>query len=471
MSLTENKTEPASPPIDFSAIVISIDGHTTVATEGEMLVEAILREKEIPHICYHSPLMGPIQTCDTCLVEVGGKLVRSCGVTVCVGMQEGVTDSKRAQDARSQAFDVILGNHVLYCTVCDNNDENCRSHNAALELNVTHQNHPFTPKPYEVDMSNPFYRYDPSQSILCGQCVQTCQTVEVNETLSNGWELDRPRVPWDGGMHIGGSSCVSCGHCITICPCNALVERSTLGEAGFMTSIPKDSLNKLIDVVKDLEPEMGYGTIMQVSQTEAKMREERIERTKAVCTYCGVGCSYDIWTRDRHILKIVPLHGASNQISTCVKGKFGWDFVNSKDRLQRPLIRHENGFREASWEEALSLVGQRLGAIKQEHGPESIAVSISSKASNAHTCLQGNGSKDGDPAGAWREPSAPDQLPPFRKAHSAGGSRGREKVEADGPSLSRRVFTRSELAGCAGREQTTWPSLWSSVLLRRPIHV
>jgi formate dehydrogenase major subunit len=365
-----------------STIAISVDGHTVAATDGELLIEAVLREKEIPHICYHSPLMGPIQTCDTCLVEVGGKLVRACGTTVSAGMQEVVTDSQRAQAARAEALDVILGNHMLYCTVCDNNNENCRVHNTALELNVTHQNHPFTPKPYEVDMSNPFYRYDPSQCILCGQCVQACQTVEVNETLSIGWELDRPRVLWDGGMQIGGSSCVSCGHCITVCPCNALMERSMLGEAGFMTSIPHDSLNKLIDVVKDLEPEMGYGAIMQVSQTEAAMREERIERTKTVCTYCGVGCSYDVWTRDRHILKIVPLHGESNQISTCVKGKFGWDFVNSKDRLQRPLIRHEGGFREASWEEALTLVAERLGAIKKETGPDSIAIVVSSKASN-----------------------------------------------------------------------------------------
>jgi formate dehydrogenase major subunit len=383
MSVAETNTPLiTNSQVSSSKIAISVDGRAVAATEGELLIEAILSEKEIPHICYHSPLMGPIQTCDTCLVEVGGKLVRACGTTVSAGMHEVVTDSKRAQEARSEALDVILGNHMLYCTVCDNNNENCRVHNTALELNVKHQNHPFTPKPYEVDMSNPFYRYDPSQCILCGQCVQACQTVEVNETLSIGWELDRPRVLWDGGMQIGGSSCVSCGHCITVCPCNALMERSMLGEAGFMTSIPKDSLNKLIDVVKDLEPEMGYGAIMQVSQTEAAMREERIERTKTVCTYCGVGCSYDVWTRDRHILKIAPLHGESNQISTCVKGKFGWDFVNSKDRLQRPLIRHENGFREASWEEAFDLVAQRLGAIKQETGPDSIAVVVSSKTSN-----------------------------------------------------------------------------------------
>ncbi len=206
-------------------------------------------------------------------------------------------------------------------------------------MNVQHQEHPFTPKPYEVDMSNPFYRYDPSQCILCGQCVQACQTVQVNETLSIGWELEHPRVLWDGGHEIGGSSCVSCGHCITVCPCNALMEKSMLGEAGFLSGMPKDSLNKMIDVVKAIEPEMGYGAIMQVSQTEATMREERIKKTKTVCTYCGVGCSYDVWTKDRKILKIEPLHGHANQISTCVKGKFGWDYVNHKDRLQKPLVR------------------------------------------------------------------------------------------------------------------------------------
>ena len=244
-------------------IEISIDGKTVFASVGELLIDAILREKDIPHVCYHSPLMGPIQTCDTCLVEVNGKLQRACGLKVAAGLIV-VTASQRAKNARAEAFDVILGNHMLYCTVCDNNNENCTVHNTAVALDVQHQKHPFKPKPYEVDFSNPFYRYDPSQCILCGRCVQACQTVQVNETLSIGWELDHPRVLWDGGMQIGGSSCVSCGHCITVCPCNALMERSMLGEAGFLTGIPQPALNKMIDVVKAIEPEMGYGPIMQV---------------------------------------------------------------------------------------------------------------------------------------------------------------------------------------------------------------
>jgi formate dehydrogenase major subunit len=360
---------------------ISIDGKPVAAKEGELVLEAVLRNKEIPHICYHSELMGPIQTCDTCIVEVNGELARSCGIRVAPGMQV-VTESRRAKDARAEAFDVILGNHMLYCTVCDNNNENCRLHNTALALHVQHQEHPFTPKPYEVDMSNPFYRYDPSQCILCGLCVQACQNVQVNETLSIGWELDRPRVLWDGGMQIGGSSCVSCGHCVTVCPCNALMEKSMLGEAGYLTSLPKTALDKMIDVVKAVEPEMGYGAIMQVSQAEAKMREDWIKRTKTVCTYCGVGCSFDIWTKDRRILKVEPLHGDANAISTCVKGKFGWDYVNHKDRLQKPLIREGSTFREASWEEALTLVTEKLGSIKRQYGPDAIGVIVSSKATN-----------------------------------------------------------------------------------------
>src|SRR5580693_10009096 len=116
MSVTEMKTLPPTSTQSGSAMVeISVDGRTVVAAEGELLVEAILREKEIPHICYHSPLMGPIETCDTCLVEVGGKLVRSCGTTVSANMQGVVTDSKCANDARAEAYDVILGNHMLYC--------------------------------------------------------------------------------------------------------------------------------------------------------------------------------------------------------------------------------------------------------------------------------------------------------------------------------------------------------------------
>ena len=96
-----------------------------------------------------------------------------------------VTESARADAAQREAFDRILGNHLLYCTVCDNNNGNCTVHNTTKLLEVEHQEIPYKPKPYEVDMSNPFYRYDPDQCILCGRCVEACQNVQVNETLTH----------------------------------------------------------------------------------------------------------------------------------------------------------------------------------------------------------------------------------------------------------------------------------------------
>jgi formate dehydrogenase major subunit len=254
-------------------------------------------------------------------------------------------------------------------------------------LAIEHQKVLFKPKPYKIDNSNPFYRYDPDQCILCGRCVEACQNVQVNETLSIRWEDEHPRVLWDGGTNIGDSSCVSCGHCVTVCPCNALMEKSMVGEAGFFTALPKPTLNGMIDLVKGVEPEVGYGPILKVSEAEAAMREGRIKRTKTVCTYCGVGCSFDVWTKDRHILKVRPEHGAANGISTCIKGKFAWDFVNSPDRLTHPLIRQGDTFRQASWAEALDLIAWRFNEIKAASGPDSLAFISSSKCTNEESYL------------------------------------------------------------------------------------
>ena len=364
----------------------TINGKAQAAKPGERLIDAINRSGvEIPQVCYH-PQLGPIQTCDTCMVEVDGKLVRACGTAAEEGMTV-VTESARAQAAQREAFDRILGNHLLYCTVCDNNNGNCTVHNTTKLLKVEHQEIPYKPKPYEVDMSNPFYRYDPDQCILCGRCVEACQNLQVNETLSIRWEDKHPRVLWDGGAPIGESSCVSCGHCVTVCPCNALMEKSMLGEAGYFTSLPKPALNGMIDVVKGIEPELGYGPILKLSEMEADMRESHTKITKTVCTYCGVGCSFDIWTKDRHILKVEPAHGPANGVSTCIKGKFGWDYVNSADRLTTPLIREGDKFREATWDEALGLVARRFAEIKAANGPDALAFISSSKCTNEESYL------------------------------------------------------------------------------------
>ena len=200
---------------------ITIDGQAVPAHAGELLIDLLnrrsvaLEKKPVPQVCYLEQ-MGPIQSCDTCMVQVSSAagqapaLVRACATKVVAGMAV-TTEGETVDIAQREAFDRILQNHMLYCTVCDNNNHNCTIHNTTAVLDVKHQARPYTPKPYEKDMSNPFYRYDPDQCILCGRCVESCQNVQVNETLSIDWESEHPRVLWDGGEKIEGSSCVSAG--------------------------------------------------------------------------------------------------------------------------------------------------------------------------------------------------------------------------------------------------------------------
>jgi formate dehydrogenase major subunit len=386
LTIVNGKRNGMAPAESPQVVDVVINGSKYAAHSEERLVDLINRVGvKLSQVCYH-PQLGPIQTCDTCMVEINGQLVRACATTISDGMSV-LTVSAKALAAQKEAFDRILSNHLLYCTVCDNNNGNCTVHNTTKLLAIEHQRIPFQTKPYEIDNTNPFYRYDPNQCVLCGRCVEACQNVEVNETLSINWDDPHPRVLWDGGSTIGESSCVSCGHCVTVCPCNALMEKSMLGHAGFLTGISKKTLNSMIDVVKGVEPETGYGSILRVSEIESAMRESRIRRTKTVCTYCGVGCSFNIWTKDRHILKVEPSDGPTNGISTCIKGKFGWDYVNDPDRLTTPLIREGEEFREASWDEALDLVARKFTEIKAQHGSDSLAFISSSKCTNEESYL------------------------------------------------------------------------------------
>ncbi|AXF56978.1 formate dehydrogenase subunit alpha [Salicibibacter kimchii] len=357
---------------------IKVNGNRLQAKENQSVLDVLTEHDiEVPSLCYH-PSLGAIETCDTCIVSVNGELVRSCSAKVKDG--DAIATNDEAHEAQLIAMDRILGNHELYCTVCDYNNGDCEIHNAVKEMRISHQETPFNYKPYEVDR-NAFYRYDPDQCILCGRCVEACQDVQVTETLTIDWERERPRVIWDKDSPIEESSCVNCGHCSTVCPCNAMMEVGMEGEAGFLTGIKDSSMRPMINITKNVET--GYEQLMTISDMEASMRENRIEKTKTVCTYCGVGCSFDVWTKDRQVLKVEPQTEApANGISTCVKGKFGWDFVNSEERLEKPLIREGDAFREAEWEEAYDLIVNKFTEEKEKNGPDSLAFITSSKCTN-----------------------------------------------------------------------------------------
>lgn len=378
---------------ETETVQIHVDGQAVSAQAGEPLGKVLKRlDAPVPQVCYHESL-GPVQTCDTCIVRIDGSLGRACGVAVEAGMRVVTQGDRQAAAARTEAVQRMIETHELYCTLCDYNNGDCEVHEAPKMAGLNHQKYDFKPSRHAVDDSNPFYRYDPNQCIKCGRCVEACQDVQVTETLSIDWDAVDPRVEWDDGRKINDSSCVSCGHCVTVCPCNALMEKSMLGEAGHFTKAGQEVREPAIRLVKDAEEQTGLTPLFATSDAEAKMREQTIKKTKTVCTYCGVGCSFDVWTKGRDILKIQPQPEApANGISTCIKGKFAWDFVNSDERLTAPLLRSEDAdgeerFREASWDKALTRTAERLREIADEHGPDSVAFISSSKTTNEEAYL------------------------------------------------------------------------------------
>jgi formate dehydrogenase major subunit len=165
-----------------------------------------------------------------------------------------------------------------------------------------------------------------------------------------------------------------------------MMEKGMVGEAGYLTGIEHGTLRELIDLTKKVET--GYGSLMALSDSESEMRDERIKKTKTVCTYCGVGCSFYVWTKDRKVLKVQPQpESPANGIATCIKGKFGWDYVNSPERLKKPLVRRGDEFVEVSWDEAFNVVSEKMKQVKKEDGADAIGVIASSKASNEESYL------------------------------------------------------------------------------------
>jgi formate dehydrogenase major subunit len=349
---------------------VQLEGVDLEVADGTSVLE-LLRSagRFVPTLCFH-PRLGPLQTCDTCLVLVNGQLVRSCATPAREGLRIDAS-SPAVGAARQAAIDRVLENHELACTLCDRNNGDCELHNTALRMGVRHQT--FRPKPYALDDSNPFYVYNPNQCILCGRCVEACQDVVVNEVLHIDWKLNPPRVVWDSGVPVDQSSCVSCGTCATVCPVDALLETSMRGHAAHFSNLAAPTREILVRWTKEASPDLG--PLWLTSEIEAAARQGSIRRTKTVCTFCAVGCSFEVWTRGREILKVRPTpESPANGIASCVKGKFGYDFVNSTNRLTDPWVRDADRFRIAAWEDALDLVARRLSEIKERFGPDAIGV-------------------------------------------------------------------------------------------------
>jgi NADP-reducing hydrogenase subunit HndD len=311
-----------------------LNGKPVFFMPGQTILD-VARENgvDIPTLCYLRDAT-PTGACRICLVEVEGArtLVASCATPAAPGMVIK-TESARVMTARRLNIELLLssGNHD--CLVCEANGQ-CKLQELAYRHGIETSRFARGQQIYPTEDANPFIVRDFSRCVLCGRCVQACNEVMVNRAISYGYRGSRSKIVAAGDRPYHESECVFCGQCAEVCPVGALTEKKAKG----------------------------------------KGRPWEIEKVRTTCPYCGVGCQMWLHVKNGKIVKVTAVEEAApNRGRLCVKGRFGYDFIYSNERLRTPLIRENGAFRKAGWDEALDLVADRFKKIIAEHGPDAIA--------------------------------------------------------------------------------------------------
>lgn len=325
---------------------VIINGKRYQVEDGITILEACNRLGiHIPTLC-HDDRLEPYAACRLCVVEIKGKgkLETSCSTKVTDGM-EIETHSERVIKARKDILDLLFSNHPNDCLTCDKSGE-CKLQDYCYEYGIIEGSYKGEKKDLPLDESNPFYTFDPNKCILCGKCVRVCSELQGTNAIGLENRGFSTKVSTPFNMGLATSKCVSCGNCVAVCPVGALMPKK-----------------------------------------KVKYRAWEVRKVKTTCSYCGVGCQMHLLVKGDKVVGVEPAKGRPNNGLLCVKGRFGYNFINHPDRLKTPLIKRNGKFKEATWEEAYDLIARKVNEIKKEYGADAFAGLTSARCTNEENYL------------------------------------------------------------------------------------
>ncbi|NDP47385.1 MAG: formate dehydrogenase subunit alpha [Sulfuriferula multivorans] len=351
-AITQNEMAQLEAPI----VTFQLNGAEVTGRANETLIQIAKREGiDIPHLCYKEG-METAGNCRACMVEINGErvLAPSCCRTPSAGMKVQ-TNSERAVASQKMVLELLLSDMPETAYTRNNEVDQW-----AKKLSVGKPRFEAREQ-VRQDNSHPAITVNLDACIQCTRCLRACRDEQVNDVIGLAFRGDQAKIVFDMDDPMGASTCVACGECVQACP---------------------------------------TGALMPAREVALQVPDKQVD---SVCPYCGVGCQLTYNVKDNRILYVEGRDGPANHARLCVKGRYGFDYANHPQRLTKPLIRRTDApkrgnftmdpehvmdvFREASWEEALNLAGDKFRQIRDQYGKKSLVGFGSAKGSNEEAYL------------------------------------------------------------------------------------
>lgn len=327
---------------------ITINGIETRCERGTTILTAARQAGvEIPTLC-HDDRLEPYGGCRLCIVQIKGvnRPLPACTTPVSNNMII-TTENETLTRMRKNILELLLSNHPNDCMRCEKTGE-CELQDLAYKYDVDGKRFEGEMWNLPIREDNPFITYEPNKCILCGRCVRICNEVVMAGTIDlvgRGFD-SMPDTAFRKPRTL--ENCEFCGQCVSTCPTGALTDRKGRG----------------------------------------KGRSYEMKKVKTTCSYCGTGCNFYLNVRNNKVIKVTSAYDAPvNEGNLCIKGRYGYDFIHSPERITTPLIRKDGSFHEATWDEALELIANKFKDLIDKYGPEKVGGFSSARCTNEENYL------------------------------------------------------------------------------------